>query len=172
MSKAPGVQFWQFPDEEGAVLDLLASGFPVMAFPARWVRSREEMEPRPLRDCIADGDPDVLWVGPEPFARAAEVKEIDRDGERFFTLGYYDPCLVCYTRGRLLEMGLTYSNFWTYWKYRAEGRSITKPTEFRRWAEGVFRKVRKLTLPAPEGPAHRRTRRVADAVAAGTIRLI
>ena len=35
------------------------------------------MEPRPLRDHIADGDPEVLWVGPEPFARAAEVKEID-----------------------------------------------------------------------------------------------
>jgi hypothetical protein len=104
--------------------------------------------------------------------KATQVREITQNGDRFFALNYSDPCLITYTRGRLSESNLSYSNLFAHWQYLVNGRAVRKSPEFKKWAEAVFRWVRKMTLPGPEEPAHRRTPRVADAVAAGTVTLI
>jgi hypothetical protein len=169
---APGVQFWRFPGEEGLLLDFFDSRGGAWAVPSAWQRTREEMVPRPLREYLAQYDPGQAYIGPEPFAREARLIEVDRDGEPFFTLAYGEPSLICYTRGRLTEYGLEYSNMWTYWAYHAGGRGVRNPPEFKRWGDAVFRWVRKVTLPGPEVRSHRRTPRVAEALAAGEIRLV
>src|SRR5438128_869348 len=161
------VTYWQLPEDEHDFLDFLSSTGEVVAMPDHWVKTKEELEPKPVRSFIREQDPAQLLFGLRHHATQAIIKPEQKNGERWFSVSDMKSCLIGYARGRLRDKNmLGQSNLHAYWDY-VDDSTMTlqiKDPEFIKWGKAVLAWIRKVTAERIEchGHQYRATERVKD----------
>ena len=168
--------YWQMPQDESDFLAFLLSTGNVMAVREQ-AETKAELEPRPFLEYIREVNPNQVFLGLEQYARTASLGIRMVDGNQQFSIASMSACLISYSRGRIRDGDkLTQSNMAAYWDYPNEDTTamVEKDHEFVKWGKAVFSWVHKSTpvrlrCNSSSYPA---TRRVRDAVEAGSLELV
>ncbi len=168
------VTFWQLVDDEREFVDFLDVGGDVRAVPDCWVRSLDELEPRPVPDVLSATSADSVLLGLHHQVRSAAIVQHVLEGQLYYSLSDMDSCLIGYARVVFREDGaLGQSNLHAYWDYLNKnlGATVRKDPEFVEWAKKVFRWVRRFTPESIEynGFPYRATRRARQSYDRGEI---
>jgi hypothetical protein len=141
--------FWQLPEEEAAFIEYLQTTGNVLALPSRWVKTREELSPQPIRAYLETHDPPQISFGLEQHLKDISPEPRIYEGESgFMQPSEMEFCLIGYNRPRFrrnTELGQ--SNLAAYWqRLDPEARILVeKPPEFVRWGKAVFAWLRRHT---------------------------
>jgi hypothetical protein len=170
------VGFWQLPEDENEFLVFLQGTGTVLALPDRSVDTKEELVPQPIAAFLERHNPNQLLFGLERHVRVIRVEEYSAEGRLRFVCPYMEPCVIAYSRGRLLGRKLAMSNLSAYWNYRSADRpsSVENDPEFVRWGKKVMAWVRRATPEHVEcnGHPYRATPQVQKAASEGQLEVV
>jgi hypothetical protein len=140
--------YWQLQEDEEDFFAYLTATGSIVAMPDHWVRTKEELRPRPILPYVRQDDPSQIVFGLEQYALAADIEPMQKDGENYLALAYMSPCLVSYRRGQTRDGNkLGQSNLAAYWTFPdKEARTLlSKDEDFIKWAKKVFAWARRYT---------------------------
>jgi hypothetical protein len=154
--------FWQFPEEEPALLDLLQQTGKILAVPGQWVKNQKVLAPQPIRSLVKKNDPNDVFFGLEPYALTAFIEAKELEEELFYAVSLADSCLVGYSRGKFRsEKKLGFSNLYAYY---TNSQKQEKDPDFVKWVKKIFRDLRAATTPWDPVKKYRVTARVLKAI--------
>lgn len=170
------VTYWQLSEDERDFLDFLQSTGPILALPAHWAESKNDLIPQPISVLIERDDPDQLVFGPDEHMSNATIERREVGGSTYFGINQMKSCVACYRRGKLRNGKLAQSNLSAYLEYPTEDASklVKKDPVFVRWVRRVTAWVREVTPERVErnGYHYRATTRVKAAVGDGLLEAV
>jgi hypothetical protein len=162
------VGFWQFPEEEPALLARWRKLGPVVGVPHGLVRDRAELEPRPL-DELLEGAASTLMLTPAAFSDQFHIEEGMHEGIMTYSANLMSSSAMVYDRPRLVgprKLGMCNLNAYPSYLDDA-GNQVEKPIEFVKWYKRVMKHARDMTPKWHRYKTYRITERVAQAVEEG-----
>ena len=171
--------FWRLPEEEATFLDYLDRTEDMVACVYTHSTDPADLQAAPLRELIADRDPEDILIAPRPFMDMTPIFSLKLDGELNYSRYYGDGPVICYTRpqwrepGQLGRSNLCYNSQrglpdpdGTEWYHSVY---VPQPPEFLAWGRRVMAWNRRHTKPHGH---YRATPGALAAAAAGDIELV
>ena len=148
------VTFWQFPEDEGPLLDYLETTGDIVACSTEAMSAPDEIQPRPVREVFADRAIERMVITPRRFIELVHFNGWERDGRIWYRWYYGNGPLVNYSRPRWCEGRLELSNLCAN-PYRSEPDPTSphglkfprQPPEFMAWRKRIYGWVRRHTQP-------------------------
>lgn len=139
------------PEEQDVFLEHVVKTGDILAishFEA--VPLRNDLRPLPLASFVGSHDFKRLHIFPVEFADAIQIHEFPRNAQQMSSLYSVDTMLspiLLYTPGTFTDGALSQSHLSTYWTCLDKTKHIVvaKHLGFRKWGEGVFRWLRRVT---------------------------
>jgi len=158
------VKFWQLPEEEARLLRYVDGTGDILARAFDLSENRGLFTPAPLLEFIEERDPDAVLIGPREFMDQAKEFSVEREGQTLYGYSYLSSPLLLYDRPRFrAPRQLGQSNMCAEWWGIEPGVPdlVRKPEPFIKWAQRVFRWVRRATPKWHQYKTYRITEKVA-----------
>ena len=134
------------PEEEADFVSFLERTGNVWAIPTSWAQTPQELAPVPLREYLEQQNPDQVFLCPHDFAAKTVIVQQRQDGQDWVLVDSMASYVASYHRGWITPSRELVGNSISAYYYSLNQDHtglLNKEPAFKKWAEKVFRWVRK-----------------------------